>query len=88
MFNIKIVACKKPLQNPTSLVCGAYCIYIAYFLCKKYSLKVILNRLENKNSDSIVEKFVIKLAGQSDVCRKKFCPTFTFNTICAQKCFC
>lgn len=87
-FKTCIIATKDAIQSPTSLVCGAYCIYIAYFLCSNISIRVIIQRLKNKNSDKIVERFIMMLSGNNKACNQTMCPTHTFKTLCKIVCKC
>ena len=80
------------LQNPASFVCGAYCIYFAYFMCKNLRHCDIISKFDVNNTrknDKIVEAFVFSLTGDPDCCSKKYiCGVLTFNSTCKKYCLC
>lgn len=40
-----------PIQSPRSDLCGFYCVFIAYYLCKSYSLDFIINKFTTLQRD-------------------------------------
>ena len=72
----------KSLQSNNSFVCGAYCIYLAYFKCKGISFPSILARFSRnkRNNDKKVLRFLFKLIDNK--CVGNFCPRLMFNESC------
>jgi hypothetical protein len=90
-FEYCTVAINKAIQNNHSYVCGAYCIYYIYYLCKNISLGVINRRFHTKTklrNDIKVEKFVMNLTNTRQTCVRDMCSLYTFNTKCEKICNC
>ena len=54
------------VQADKSQYCGAFFLYFAYFLCKKYSCSRIMHRFYRNNlncNDKIVKTFIFKITG-------------------------
>jgi len=87
----KSLLVKHQLQNKSSLTCGAYIIYMIYFLMKRYTNREILETFSRNtiSNDNKVEKFVYKLSGTRLKCSSKLCPNITFNNRCyRENCVC
>ena len=90
-FQRSIMATRTAIQDYNSYVCGAYCIYFAYFLCTGTPIHVIAQRFPPKKglkNDSRVEDFVMGLAGNRSVCTRELCSALTFNRLCRKNCNC
>ena len=87
--NIQLLL-KKPIQSNNSYVCGAYCLYVAYYLCKNISVEKIITRFSKRNlhNDKIVEKFIMDVSGNQHSCNKNMCGVLTFKTVCKNLCKC
>ena len=85
----KIKAIKHPIQSDMSYVCGAYCIYFAFKMCRNrfndLSRTLGVNRERN---DRIVIQFFENLVGTRLSCRTLFCPMSMFNERCKYFCRC
>lgn len=90
-FNCKRIINKSPIQYKYSLLCGAYCIYVAYHLCRNISYVNILSKISSKNrikNDIVIEDFLFRVLKMSNICNRRLCGTVTFKSHCRLKCEC
>lgn len=90
-FPCKRILTTYPVQYKYSLLCGGYCIYIAYNLCRNIRPCNILLTLSSRNrqrNDNTIENFLFHILGLKDICNKYFCGTKTFQSHCRQTCLC
>jgi hypothetical protein len=85
------IGTQSQIQHSESLVCGCYCIYVGYYLCKGAGidqiLKLFTKRFKRKN-DAIVENFTYKILGLKQTCSKMLCSSISFHTMCRRSCYC
>lgn len=87
-FNTKHILNTNALQMTTSLLCGAYVIYIAIQLRYKPYNSILKVFKVNKPSynDRLVKTFLYKLLGNKSSCVHSYCPQITFAERCKGKC--
>lgn len=85
----RILAVKHPIQSDKSYVCGAYCIYFAFKMCRNRmnDLSRVFGRNRDRN-DQIVKRFFENLVGITLYCRTLYCPMSMFNEKCKYFCRC
>ena len=52
---------RKRIQRQGSILCGQFCLFFLYHKSKNKSMKHILNLFKNKNADSVVKTFYLKM---------------------------
>ena len=85
----KILAIKHAIQSDKSYVCGAYCIYFAFKMCRN-RFKDLTNTFgrNRERNDQIVTRFFENLVGIKLECRTLYCPMAMFNQRCKYFCRC
>lgn len=95
-YNNRRLALQRPSQNEKSMLCGAYCIFVGYYLCKGYSIDKLVKLISFTNkikNDRIVEQFLYRLTGGKacnyrDRINISICYSRVFNSFCHGKCHC
>ena len=85
------IALTYPIQSASSLLCGAYCLYVGYHLCKNIPIERILtkfNKYSRVSNDRKVEQFLEEMTGTITECNAFMCPTMTFKETCKSICNC
>ena len=91
IFSCKRILTTFSVQYKYSLLCGGYCIYIAYNLCRNIEPGNILLTLSSRNKkryDSKIEIKLFHILGLKDICNQYFCGTKSFQSHCRQICLC
>jgi len=78
------------IQNDTSYVCGAYTIFISFYMSMDYSLfyiKSLFTRNRRRNDSFIVSR-LYSLVGLDIECNQNFCSNLMFFEKCRKFCSC
>lgn len=91
LYNHVQIATRTQIQHSQSLLCGSYCIFVAFYLCKGKQIDQILKPFTRRNkrkNDAIVENFTFKMLGLKQTCSKMLCSAISFETFCKKYCLC